>query len=303
MENRNPYASPSTQVADAAVTGDYGEVRIFSTQGRLGRVRYLGYSIGLTLLFSLILGLVVGILTAAIGAADPSSAAGVATAAGGLSYIVLFAVQIVLATRRAHDFNSSGWLSLLVLVPLVNLIFLFIPGTRGENRFGKPPPPNTVGVIILACLLPLIAVVGILAAIAIPAYQDYTIRAQVSEGLNLAAAPKAAVAEVFIRDGAAPADRESAGLPAAATASGGRYTASVEIVRGTLLVTYGGMANAQIAGKTLAMQPYLTPDKKVVWQCGKAARPPGAAPIDSAAPSAGSATDIAPRFLPSACRP
>ena len=71
MENRNPYASPSTQVADAAVDGDYGEVKIFSARGRLGRVRYLGYSIGLTLLIRLILGFVLGIVTAAVGAADP----------------------------------------------------------------------------------------------------------------------------------------------------------------------------------------------------------------------------------------
>ena len=67
--------------------------------------------------------------------------------------------------------------------------------------------------ILLACIVPFVVIVGILAAIAIPAYQDYTIRAQVSEGLNLAAGPKAAVAEAYSRSTrAAPVDRSEAGL-------------------------------------------------------------------------------------------
>ena len=64
-----------------------------------------------------------------------------------------------------------------MLVPLANLIFLFIPGTDGPNRFGAPTPPNSVGVLIGAWLLPAFFVVGIVAALALPAYLEYRKRA------------------------------------------------------------------------------------------------------------------------------
>jgi uncharacterized membrane protein YhaH (DUF805 family) len=83
----------------------------------------------------------------------------------------------MLTIQRCHDFNTSGWLALLMVVPLANLIFFFIPGSDGPNRFGAPTPPNSVGVLIAAWLIPVFFVVGILAAITIPAYQDYAKRA------------------------------------------------------------------------------------------------------------------------------
>lgn len=166
MQNRNPYAAPKTNVARVDDGEDYGEIKIFSAQGRLGRVRYIGYSIGLSLVFSILLGI-------AVVAAGPD--AGVAVTIAG--YVVLVVISVMLTIQRAHDMNSSGWLALLLLVPLVNLLFWVVPGTRGENRYGKQPPPNTAGVIVLACLVPIVFVVGVVAAIAIPAYQDYAQRA------------------------------------------------------------------------------------------------------------------------------
>ncbi len=71
----------------------------------------------------------------------------------------------------------SGWTVLLTLIPLVGLIWVFKRGSEGTNGYGAPPPPNTTGVKILGLLLPILFVVGMLAAIAIPAYVEYTRRA------------------------------------------------------------------------------------------------------------------------------
>lgn len=295
MQNRNPYAAPRTNVAKAPAGSDeYGEIRIFSPHGRLGRLRYIGYSAGLGFLIFLLIG-----LAAALTGGDPN----VALLIGGAGYIAIIVIQFLLTIQRAHDMNTTGWLSLILLIPLAGFLFWFIPGTKGENNYGLRPPPNTVGVILLACVVPLVAVIGIVAAIAIPAYQDYTIRAQVSEGLNLAAVPKAAVEEAFSRTQSAPNDRVSAGLSAAATDTAGQYVQSVDVVGGTVLVTYGANANPVIAGRTLALQPYVASGDAVVWSCGKGSPPGGAVPMDLAAVRAAAATQIDARFLPSACRP
>jgi hypothetical protein len=92
-------------------------------------------------------------------------------------YIALMVVTIFLTIQRCHDFNTTGWLSLLILVPLVSLIFYFIPGTKGSNQYGLQPPPNSTAIKVGAFLLLGLFVIGILAAIAIPAYQDYALRA------------------------------------------------------------------------------------------------------------------------------
>ena len=161
--NVNPYQAPSAAVADA---GDQTQpVKVFSISGRIGRARYIAYGIGFYILF----GIIAAALTAALG--------GIGGALMVVAWVALVVIGFMLTIQRCHDFNMSGWLSLLMLIPLANLIFLIIPGTDGPNRFGGPTPPNTIGVLILAWLFPAIAAIGIVAAIALPAYQDYQKRA------------------------------------------------------------------------------------------------------------------------------
>ena len=153
-------------------------------------------------------------------------------------------------------------------------------------------------------LMIVVAIIGILAAIAIPAYQDYTIRSQVSEGLNLAAAAKAAIAETYLNTGAAPADRQAAGMSAAAAETNGKYVSSVAVADGTIVITYGQDANAAINGLALAIQPYVTADDSIAWLCGNATANFAAntVPMDTSATTALDGTTLESKYLPASCR-
>ena len=157
----NPYAKPNAAVAEAGER--YQEVKVFATSGRIGRVRYIAYGMGIYLLFG-ILGALLGFVIGQAGMV--------------IAWIAIMVVGFMLTIQRCHDFNTTGWLSLLLLVPLVNLIFWFIPGTDGENEYGAQTPPNGAGVIIAALIVPIVFFVGVLAAIAIPAYQQYQLKAK-----------------------------------------------------------------------------------------------------------------------------
>jgi uncharacterized membrane protein YhaH (DUF805 family) len=164
---QNPYGAPRAAVGDAGE--EYQPVRIFAVSGRIGRARYVTYSIVLTMLIMFLAGLAAALLGR------------VGTAIMVVGYIAMIVVSIMLTIQRSHDFNMSGWFSLLALVPLVNLMFWFIPGSDGPNRFGARTPPNSGLVLVGLWIVPLLFVGGIIAAISIPAYQDYVKRAQAQQ--------------------------------------------------------------------------------------------------------------------------
>lgn len=118
-------------------------------------------------------------------------------------------------------------------------------------------------------LILVVAIIGILAAVALPAYQDYTIRSRVAEGIELATAAKHAVKEYYDRWGALPADNARAGLPRA-TDIRGRYVGSISIANGAIEVVFSNVAKA-VDGKVLYLLPGINrdaPTGPLAWQCG-----------------------------------
>jgi type IV pilus assembly protein PilA len=152
-------------------------------------------------------------------------------------------------------------------------------------------------------LMIVVAIIGILAAIAIPAYQDYTIRSQITEGLNLAADMKAAVAESYANNGVWPANNAAVGVNAVKS---GKYVTGVAIATGTINITFGNQANAAIATDILSLKPLVSPNNDVIWVCGNRAAPAGAAEATSGASSANATTMNAAnneaKYLPATCR-
>jgi len=128
-----------------------------------------------------------------------------------------------------------------------------------------------------------IAIIGILAAIAIPAYQDYTVRSKVSEGLNMAGSAKLAVAETFDSTGRMPTGgNTSYGLPQADSITG-TYVGSISAsaTTGTVNITYKAIGSAIAAGNTVLLIP-TTNAGSIQWRC--------------------SSSTIAGKYLPSNCR-
>ncbi|WP_442783708.1 pilin [Collimonas fungivorans] len=105
-------------------------------------------------------------------------------------------------------------------------------------------------------LMIVVAIIGILAAIALPAYQDYTVRAKVSEGLVLSDAAKLAVSETFQSTGNVPTDNTAAGY----TFTGSKYVSNIAIASGVISITYAtgsGGIPALTSGNVITLTPNI----------------------------------------------
>lgn len=147
-------------------------------------------------------------------------------------------------------------------------------------------------------LMIVLAIVGVLGAIAIPAYHSYSVRTQVASGLNLATAVRMRVAESYQTTGFWPEDNNSAGLGSPGTINAA-YVESVTVARGAIRIAFGQGASADIAGTTLSLRPALNARNDIIWRCGMAPLPAGLEMVESAADSP---TDVPVKYLPADCR-
>jgi type IV pilus assembly protein PilA len=151
-------------------------------------------------------------------------------------------------------------------------------------------------------LMIVIAIIGILAAIAIPAYQNYTIRSQVTEGLSLADGWKTSISEYYAQNGSFPSTSNATGGAGAIAVSGasvGKYVSGI-VVQGTgdIVVTYSGsQVNAKLSGGMLGLQPGLDGNNDVIWVCGTASIPSNV----SVTTTGGQSTTISAAYLPNSC--
>jgi len=177
----NPYTAPTAAIDDIEADDTYTP-KIFALSGRIGRLRYIAYTWLAQLLFCFVVGIVAAIAIPLFFRGNANGAAlGVFMLI--IFYVPAIAINLIYTRRRLNDLDQTGWLGLLVLVPFVNILFIlyliFGSGTDGSNRFGPAPSKQSNAALwVILILFFGIVIIGILAAVAIPAYQKYQVKAR-----------------------------------------------------------------------------------------------------------------------------
>jgi type IV pilus assembly protein PilA len=147
-------------------------------------------------------------------------------------------------------------------------------------------------------LMIVVAIIGILASIAIPAYQDYTIRAQTVEAMSLSSDLKQSILEYRKEYGRMPRDNAAAGVPAPEFLIG-NYVKRVDVADGAIHVRFGNYANTMIGDKVLTFRPLQvkgSPGSPMAWSCGYRDAPEGMIALGE------NRTSVEPKYLPASCR-
>ena len=148
-------------------------------------------------------------------------------------------------------------------------------------------------------LMIVVAIIGILAAIAIPAYQTYIVRAQTAEAFSLASFAKPKITDYYRQFGRFPVDNKAAGLPPAKLILG-LYVGAVSVDGGAINVTFRDKdINTALQGQVLSFRPLVvtgSPQSPMAWACADAPAPSGMAPVGK------NRTTLKPMYLPSSCR-
>ena len=132
MNDNTPYQAPTSEIIDHT-NMEYADVQVFSTTQRIGRVRYLAYNFIATFVASFFIGIVAAIfIPLAASASTPGDVTPLTVIILFILYLVPFVISVIISRRRLHDLGNSGWMALLLLVPIANLIFvlylIFAPG-------------------------------------------------------------------------------------------------------------------------------------------------------------------------------
>ena len=152
-EPESPYAPPRATVGEKLPT--FSSLKPFSFEGRIGRLRYLAWTMALTLV-TLGIGSVFAVFGFALISSDSPAGLILAGLLAFILIVVLAVASIQFTVQRLHDIGWSGWLWLLTLVPVVGSVFPFVmmivPGNSTANRYGASPPPNSTAVKVLSAL-------------------------------------------------------------------------------------------------------------------------------------------------------
>lgn len=161
----NVYAAPT---ADLGSEEEFTDTRAFAINGRIGRVRWIAYVSGLMVLASFVAGLAMGALSLAI----PQLMIWVPLA----NTLAMLAVLLLVSRRRLQDLGLGPLFLVAGFIPFLNLYLFFMlifkRGDEGANEYGPAPAPNTRWVHVLAWLFPGLMVLGMVAAMLLPKYDQ-----------------------------------------------------------------------------------------------------------------------------------
>lgn len=149
----NPFKPPNTSIDIEANADEFAKIKMFTAKSRIGRLRYTLFSFLLLIViifYNLILRdlLILGIGSGFVNNLPTYYKYGIIIFISVIPYLVLLLAGIFLVIQRCHDLDTTGWLSLLILIPFAPVLLCFTSGTKGVNKYGPPPPPNTKLIII-----------------------------------------------------------------------------------------------------------------------------------------------------------
>jgi len=147
-------------------------------------------------------------------------------------------------------------------------------------------------------LMIVVAIIGILGSMAIPTYQDFIIRAQINEAMNLSEGVKKSITDYYVANQGFPANNQVAGVPKSAHLIG-NFVTGIEVKDGAIQVTLGNRINAHVKGKVLSLRPAIVtdnPSSPISWLCGYAE------PVDGMTAVGDNNTTVPSLYLSMSCR-